>query len=297
MKANIFNIQKFSIHDGPGIRSVVFFKGCPLKCQWCANPESQSLNTEIMWDKEKCVLCKKCENLCPTNSISFTNNNFSFNHNTCKECKLCINQCPTKSLEFVGEKMDIQKVMKEVLKDIDFYEESNGGVTLSGGEVLVWHEFAKELLLELKKHSIHTALETTGFAKNETFQSVANNADLLLFDIKHHNSENHKNHTNVNNELIIENIKWAVQNNIKTIARIPVIPNVNNSIEDAKSFCKLLKEIGITDINLLPFHQFGEQKYNNLQLEYSLKDQKALKKEDLNDYCQVFKDNGFNVTI
>ncbi len=294
---NIFNIQKFSIHDGPGIRSVVFFKGCPLRCQWCSNPESLSTKPEIMWDISKCILCKKCENICPTKSISFPMDKFHFDNNTCNQCMSCIIQCPTKALDFYGEKMDIDKIMKEVLKDIDFYEESGGGVTLSGGEVMLHHNFALNLVKKLKEKKIHIAIETTGYAKSDVFQSLASNVDLILFDIKHYNSEKHKKYTGVNNEIILENLRWAVKNNLEIIARIPIIPSVNNSLDDAREFSKLLKEIGIKKVNLLPFHQFGEKKYENLSMEYTMKDKKALHKEDLEDYLKIFQDNDFHVKI
>ncbi|MDM8311492.1 MULTISPECIES: glycyl-radical enzyme activating protein [Clostridium] len=297
MKSNIFNIQKFSIHDGPGIRTVVFFKGCPLHCLWCSNPESQSIHTQILWDMEKCVHCHLCETSCPAKSIDFKNEHFNFNHDTCTSCMTCINQCPKKALEYIGKIMTKEEVLSEVMKDYDFYEESGGGVTLSGGEVLMHHTFAEELLIELKNNRIHTALETTGYASSDVFQKVVNHADLLLFDIKHYNSAKHKKFTGVPNETIIENMKWAVSNGIEVIARIPVIPNANNSLNDASNFCKLLKEIGIKKINLLPFHQFGQKKYENLHMKYLMKDTKALHIEDIQDYLKVFQAEGFDATI
>jgi pyruvate formate lyase activating enzyme len=300
MTANIFNIQKFSIHDGPGIRTVVFFKGCPLRCLWCSNPESQIAHDQILWNEEKCTRCGLCEQSCPTHSITFSNDRFIFNHNTCDAGKcgnLCANRCPNGALEYTGKKMTIEEVMTEVRKDKDFYEESGGGVTLSGGEVLVWHEFASKLLMKLQEEQIHTALETTGYADEETFQKVVRHANLLLFDMKHHNAAKHKEYTGVSNELILTNMAWAVHHSIPVIARIPVIPDINNSLEDAKAFCELLHNIGITQVNLLPFHQFGQKKYEMLQLEYALKDTKALHPEDLTDYKEIFVSNGFDVKI
>ncbi|MGL5436414.1 MAG: glycyl-radical enzyme activating protein [Lachnospiraceae bacterium] len=300
MTANIFNIQKFSIHDGPGIRTVVFFKGCPLRCLWCSNPESQVAHTQILWDAGKCTHCGLCEQSCPSRSITFSNEHFEFHHKTCNasECgNLCTNRCPGNALEYTGNKMSIEEVMTAVRKDRDFYEESSGGVTLSGGEVLVWHEFVRELLLTLQDEQIHTALETTGYALEPIFQDVVRHANLLLFDMKHHNTDKHRQYTGVSNELILKNMDWAVNEGIPVIARIPVIPDVNNSPEDAKAFCTLLKDIGITKVNLLPFHQFGQRKYEMLQLEYTLKDTKALHPEDLIDYQKIFVSNGFDVTI
>lgn len=297
MTANVFNIQKFSIHDGPGIRTVVFFKGCPLRCLWCSNPESQIVHPQILWDAEKCVHCGLCERSCPTNSITFLNESFTFNHKSCDAAQLCCNRCPNGALEYTGKMMNIEKVMSEVRKDRDFYEESGGGVTLSGGEVLVWHDFAKELLIRLHEEQIHTALETTGYAAEETFLDVVSQADLLLFDMKHHDAAIHLEVTGVSNELILKNMAWAVRQDIPVIARIPVIPGINNSLNDAKAFCKLLHKIGITQVNLLPFHQFGQKKYEMLQLNYTMKETRALHPEDLTEYRDIFVANGFEITL
>lgn len=297
MTANILNIQKFSIHDGPGIRTVVFFKGCPLRCRWCSNPESQIAHTQILWDPGKCTGCRLCQQSCPTQSITFLNDRFQFNHNTCDANQFCTNRCPNGALEYTGKQMTIGEVMAEVRKDRDFYEESGGGVTLSGGEVLVWNEFAGELLVKLQEEQIHTALETTGYAAGGIFQQVVRHANLLLFDMKHHNAARHREVTGVSNELIITNMAWAVRHDIPVIARIPVIPDVNSSPEDARAFCELLHEIGITQVNLLPFHQFGQKKYDLLQLDYTMKDTKALHPEDLTDYKEIFISNGFDVKI
>lgn len=297
MTANIFNIQKFSIHDGPGIRTVVFFKGCPLRCPWCSNPESQSVHTQILWSSDKCVGCRKCEHNCPSGSVTFTDEYFAFNHKTCTGGRTCIAGCPTGALEYVGKQMSVEDIMVEVRKDIDFYEESGGGVTLSGGEVLVWHNFATELLAVLQYEYIHTAIETSGYATESSFQKVARHVNLLLFDMKHYDPLKHLQYTGVSNELILRNMNWAAKKGIPIIARIPVIPDVNNSLEDAHEFCKLLQSIGIHQVNLLPFHQFGQKKYEPLQIEYQMKDTKALHPEDLEDYKQIFIKTGFDVKI
>lgn len=300
MTSNIFNIQKFSIHDGPGIRTVVFFKGCPLRCLWCSNPESQILHTQLLWDNEKCTRCGLCERSCPTQSIRFINDRFTFNHKTCETGPygmLCTSRCPNGALEYTGKQQTIDEVMAEVRKDKDFYEESGGGVTLSGGEVLVWHEFARDLLIRLSKEQIHSALETTGYATAEIFQDVAQYAKLLLFDMKHHDADKHREFTGVSNKRILSNMEWAVKRGIPVIARIPVVPGVNHALADAAAFCEQLHKIGITQVNLLPFHQFGQKKYEMLQLEYALKDTKALHPEDLTEYKEIFVSNGFDVMI
>lgn len=298
LKANIFNIQKFSIHDGPGIRTVVFLKGCPLRCRWCSNPESQSFHTQILWDPGKCLHCGLCQQSCPTKSIRFSDDgSFHFRHESCEGCLSCTRQCPGNALKYTGEKMSVDEVLEEVMKDIDFYEESGGGITLSGGEVLAQPEFAALLLSECKKKGLHTALETTGYASHEVFVSVTEYADLLLFDMKHHDIKKHRLYTGVPNEQILENMKWAAEHGKEVFARIPVIPGVNDSIEDAHAFCTLLHETGLSQVNLLPFHQFGEKKYEQLHMNYEMKDVKALHPEDLTEYAGVFETAGLSVKI
>jgi len=254
LTACIFNIQKYSIHDGPGIRTVVFFKGCPLRCLWCSNPESQYSSPETTYDKTS---------------------------------------VPT----IFGEYRNLDYIMKEIMKDKDFYEESSGGVTLSGGEVLLQHEFATTLLNRLKNQGIHTACETSGYAPNKVFINFIKNIDLLLFDMKHYNRQKHFEATNVCNDKIIINLKYAINHGKEVIIRIPVIPGINNSLEDAQGFCTLLKEVGATKVNLLPFHQFGQKKYSLLDKEYKFLDTAQLHAEDLVEYKEVFIQNGLHCII
>lgn len=288
LKACIFNIQKYSIHDGPGIRTVIFFKGCPLRCLWCSNPESQDMNLQLSWDISKCKPNEKCPLMCPYKNYHkyIETNDFEW-----------IKSCPHNALSIYGEYRDIDYIMNEIIKDVDFYEESGGRVTLSGGEVLLHHEFAKSLLKKLKEHNIHTAIETTGYANPKIFNEFITNVDLILYDLKHYDSQRHFEYTNVYNEIIIENLKTAVSIGKEVVIRIPVIPKVNNSLEDAVNFCKLIKSIGAKNVNLLPFHQFGQKKYSLLCREYKFKGVQQLHEEDLLEYKNIFIENGLNCTI
>ena len=297
INACIFNIQKYSIHDGPGIRTVVFFKGCPLSCLWCSNPESQDNKIQIVCDKTKCVQCLHCIDICPNDAISLKNNHIEVSSNKCISCFTCKNSCPNKAFSAEGKFLTLSEVMKDVMKDEMFYEESNGGVTLSGGEVLMQHEFACELLKLLKEKNIHTAIETTGYTSKEIFVQFIENVDLLLFDMKHYDREKHFKATNVYNDLIIENLKLAIDIEKEVIIRIPVIPNINSSLEDAKGFCKLLKSVNAKKVNLLPFHQFGQKKYELLNKSYTFENVKQLHEEDLLEYKNIFIKNGFDCYI
>lgn len=287
----IFNIQKFSINDGPGIRTVVFFKGCPLHCKWCANPESQLAKIQILWDKKKCLHCHHCLEICLQKAISLKNDNIFIDSNKCTLCKQCINTCPQKALTSEGEIKTVQQVLDIVLQDEVFYEESDGGITLSGGEFLMQTQFAEELLIAAKEKNLHTCCETTGFCTPEKFQHIIQYIDYILFDLKHWDSQKHLEGTGVDNKLILTNIKYAISTGKKVLLRIPIIPEFNDSLEDAKKFCEVLHDVGSNQCQLLPFHQFGENKYHLLNKQYAYENQPALHHEDLQDYLQIFLDN------
>jgi pyruvate formate lyase activating enzyme len=290
----IFNIQKFSLHDGPGIRTVVFFKGCPLKCKWCANPESQSAKIQFLWDKDKCISCETCVNSCPENAISNKNGSIFIDHTLCTGCLTCVTKCPEDALKVEGEYKTVTEILDICLQDRDFYEESGGGVTLSGGEALMHPDFALALLKVLKEHHIHTALETTGFASPEVFDKVSAYADFLLFDIKHWSEGKHIEGTGVSNKLIFDNLKRAIHSEKNVLPRLPVIPGYNNSLEDAKGFACVLNDVNAKKVQLLPFHQFGEKKYSMIGKEYAYADVPALYEEDLKEFQQVFINHGIH---
>lgn len=288
----VFNIQKFSLHDGPGIRTVVFLKGCPLKCKWCANPESQSPRIQILWDKEKCLGCGACAASCPQGAVLKTGRIIRINGKTCSGCGICAAGCPAQTLRAEGEVKTVREVLNVCLQDRDFYEESGGGVTLSGGEALVHPDFSMALADALQKQNIHVAMETTGFAAPELFDRVTGHMDLLLFDVKHWDEAKHLEGTGVSNRLILDNMKRAIASGMRVLPRLPVIPGYNNTLADAKGFAARLKETGACEIQLLPFHQFGEKKYDELGKPYAYTDVPALHEEDLKDFRQVLLDQG-----
>ena len=292
-KGIVFNIQKFSIHDGPGIRTTVFLKGCPLRCKWCANPESQLSQVQILYDKKKCAHCQTCIHVCPNHAISVVDDDhITVNPSNCNGCLSCVKNCPTKALSFEGEIKTVDEVVKTCLQDLDFYEESGGGVTISGGEGMIQPDFVKNLLSKLKEHQIHTAIETTGYINEKLFKELAPMFDLLLFDVKHYDSEKHYEGTHVHNELIIKNLAWAIEHGIDVLPRIPVIPGFNDSLDDAKGIANLLNKVNAKKVQLLPFHQFGENKYHLLGKTYAYENVKALHPEDLIEYQNEFLNAG-----
>ena len=296
----IFNIQKFSINDGPGIRTVVFFKGCPLKCTWCANPESQEPRLQILWDAKKCLHCETCVRSCPTLAVKAVDGKISVDHKkcsgagVCSERGICIEKCPAHALKPEGQRKTVAEILNVVMQDLPFYEESGGGVTLSGGEATMQAEFAIELLRALKSKNIHTAIETTGFASPAIFRRIVEYVDLLLFDIKHWDETRHREKTGVSNAPILLNMKFAIDAGKDVLPRLPVIPNYNDSIDDAEGFVRRLREVGATKVQLLPFHQFGENKYSMLGRDYEFSHVKALHPEDLTAFRQVFVDAGID---
>ncbi|MDR0598816.1 MAG: radical SAM protein [Treponema sp.] len=262
----LFNIQKFSLHDGPGIRTVVFFKGCPLSCRWCSNPESQRAEPCLFWEEDASA----------PGGV----------------------RAKPDSREY-----PLEEVLEICLQDRPFYEESGGGVTLSGGEPLTQRAFAAALLKSLGEENIHTAIETTGYAPPEVFKEVTDRADLLLFDLKHHDDRRHFEGTGVHHGPILANLKSALDNTraadrdrpaMSILPRIPVIPGYNNALEDARGFAGLLNSLGLKRAQLLPFHQFGEKKYAMLRIPYPMKGLPQLHPEDLEEYRRAFIAEGID---
>ena len=292
MRGTVFHIQKYSVNDGPGIRTTVFLKGCPLRCLWCANPESQLRKQQVLWEQSSCRNCGHCAKICPAGAITLIDGRVRINHRQCTACGVCIRDCPGHALKPEGGEKTVQEVLDTVLQDRPFYEESGGGLTLSGGEMLIQPEFSKQLLLAAKEEGLHTCAETTGFTEPAVFAAVTETLDLLLFDMKHWDSEAHRRGTGVGNELPLQNLRTAIGSGKEVLPRIPVIPGFNDSLDDAAKFCARLSEVGAERCQLLPFHQFGENKYALLGRDYRYRDVPALHREELETYRQVFLQHG-----
>lgn len=264
----IFNIQKFSINDGPGIRTTVFMKGCPLNCLWCHNPESKSRKTEIFFDARKCVGCRSCE-VCPYGCHVFTDTEHIFNREKCIACGKCAAECYTDALELVGTEKSVEEIIAEVMKDEAFYENSGGGMTLSGGEPMFQFDFTYELLKRAKENGLHTCIETCGFAKWEQYEKIADLVDIFLFDYKETDPGKHKEFTGVTNELILENLKKLDEKGCKTVLRCPIIPGLNDTDEHFTGIAKTANCLkNVLEINIEPYHPLGKGKSEMLGKEY-----------------------------
>ncbi|WP_027634615.1 trans-4-hydroxy-L-proline dehydratase activase [Clostridium hydrogeniformans] len=294
----IFNIQKYSIHDGPGIRSTVFFKGCPLKCKWCHNPESQSFEREIMFYVDRCIGCNYCVNECENGGLYLEDGNIVFDKEKCLGCGKCCEVCPTNAREFIGKHMTTDAVFHEILKDKIFYDESKGGVTFSGGEPLSQGSDLIDIIKKCKERKIHITLDTSGYASEEILKQVCENVDLVLYDLKVIDNEKHKEYIGVDNKIILENLKILVKLNKRVFVRIPLIPGVNTNKKDIEDYIKFLKETGgIEEVDILPYHNISSEKYNRLNKEYELKDVEVPSEKMLDEIKEDFEKNGFKVKI
>lgn len=292
----LFNIQRYSLHDGPGIRTIPFFKGCPLACKWCSNPESQRPQPELLFKKKDCIRCGKCIEVCPQNALS-TDNPFFVDRERCVQCGECTKVCPTQALEMKGKRMTVNEVIRELQKEENLFRRSGGGVTLSGGEPLAQPEFARELLKACKAKGWHTAIETTGFTTKEVVEDVFPWIDLALTDIKAINPTVHEQNTGVNNSRILENL-LRISFITKVIVRIPLVPGVNDNEEEIRSIAEFAKLMsGVDTIHLLPYHTFGENKYTLLGRIYPMGDTPSLAENKIEKLKHIIETMGFHCHI
>ncbi len=268
MKAMITDIKRFAVHDGDGIRTTVFFKGCPLRCLWCHNPETFSAKKQLGFFEHKCTLCRSCESLC--NVHSFKDGKHTVERNSCTFCRKCEDICPADALRIYGREMTVDEIFNILCEDKNFYESSGGGITLSGGKCLLHPEFCAELLKLCKASGIHTAVDTCGHVPKENLDAVIPYADIFLYDIKAIDSDLHRKFTGADNELILSNLKYLDSLGCKSEIRVPVIPEYNEcEVEKIQEFVKTLKNV--TKIKLLPYHAFGQSKYDALGMTEGLK--------------------------
>ncbi len=255
-KGVVFNIQKYSVNDGSGVRTVVFLKGCPLSCAWCSNPESQRMERQLLHTPEKCIGCGKCSDVCP--------NGFK----ACSACGACADVCYAGAREISGTEMTVSEVLAEVEKDRVFYKNSGGGVTLSGGEALMQWEFAAALAEGLKKKHLNVAIETTGFAPYEKARAVLKHCDTVLYDLKHMDDGQHRKFTGVSNKLILENARRFAADGTNLIYRVPLLGGINDDAQNIRAVIDFALETGVPEVHLLPYHELGIAKYTKIGREY-----------------------------
>jgi len=297
-KGIVFDIKRYSIHDGPGIRDTVFLKGCPLRCWWCHNPESQAFEPVVLYKPDRCIGCGACENACPNNAIRLTQRGFVADPDLCANCGVCVDVCPAEARELVGKEVSTQWVMEEIEKDVLFFDESKGGVTFSGGEPLSQPEFLEELLMECRKKDIHTAVDTSGYAPTDVIMKIAPYVNLFLYDIKLIDEEKHQFYTGVSNQLILHNLQALSEVGASIWVRIPVIPGVNANREELEAMSRFISTLkGVENVNLLPYHGTGSHKYERLGMSYLLRDLKSPTKEEMEGFSRIFEAKNLEVKI
>lgn len=262
----IFDIKRYAINDGPGIRIVIFFKGCNLHCAWCHNPESISPKVEKMYAPAKCIKCGTCVNACPEKAITLAPEGIITDPNLCKACGKCAEVCPTKAIEMSGREMTISEIMEIIEKERIFFDQSGGGVTFSGGEPLIHSKMLIELLDECRKRKIHTAVDTAGNVSTEIILEVAKRTDLFLYDLKMMDSDLHKKWVSSSNDKILHNLRVISEMGAHIIIRIPLIGGVNDSNQNIEQTAKFISELAgdKKEVNLLPYHNIAQNKYMKL---------------------------------
>ena len=287
-KGIIFNIQKYNMYDGPGIRTIVFFKGCPLRCKWCSNPESQRRRCDVLLKKDLCVSCGACVPVCPSgiHALAGAQQEHTVNRERdCISCGRCVKACPQGALAIAGESKGISELLEVVEQDWPFYQSSGGGLTVGGGEPMLQPEAVANLLLACKHKGINTAMETCGYARAEVVRKLAEVVDLFLFDIKHMNAEKHYALTGVRNETILANLTWLLENGSNVRIRMPLLKGYNDDAEELHAVGKFLHNyIGMKNlkgVDLLPYHKMGVGKYAQLDMDYPIKDNPVLDDQDI----------------
>jgi len=263
----IFDIKKYAIHDGPGIRTTVFFKGCPLSCWWCHNPESLGTATQRLYRGERCIGCQECLAACSNGAIRQFEDQLQWIAADCRYCRICAKVCPAEAVEFIGQTMTVDEVVAEIAKDTLFYDQSGGGVTISGGEPLMQPSFLIQLLDACGEQGLHRTVDTSGQADTQILLETGLRTDLFLYDLKHMDPEKHYHYTGVSNDMILTNLEQLSRQGARIIIRLPVIPGINADEENIERTGALAATLpGVIGISILPYHCAAEAKYRNLDL-------------------------------
>lgn len=293
----VFDIRRYSVHDGPGIRTSVFFKGCPLSCWWCHNPEGRSPKPDLILFKDRCLGCGECLRACPHGAIVHDDGGIRTLPSVCRACGTCVEACPGEARQLAGRWMTVAAVLREIEKDIVFYDESGGGVTLSGGEPLAQPRFADALLEACVERHIHTVVDTCGFVEKDLLLELSEKVDLFLYDLKLLDPVRHQKYAGASNEVILENLEALAQRKKPVVVRFPVIPGINDGAEDIRLLAAFLSDLGLLRIDLLPYHRIGLEKYRRLGMPYRLEGLAPPAADQVQQIAQQFEREGFTIRV
>jgi pyruvate formate lyase activating enzyme len=294
----VIDITRMTVHNGPGIRTLILFKGCPLRCIWCSTPESQKESVEVAFFPDKCILCGDCIPVCPQSAISILAKTIILNREICDNCGQCVSACNTDALLLFGQEYTVEELVAEVKKDEIIYKHSSGGATVSGGEPFFRPEFLLTLLKELKQSGINCGIDTCGYTAREHIEAVIPYVDFFLRDIKHMNRENHIDYTGVSNDLILDNLRFVSDNRIPVYLRLPLIPGYNDSKNNLLDLCNFAKTLSsLQEIDLLPLHHLGKARYAALDREYPIDGIPLIKGEKLEEMKHLVESTGLKCNI
>jgi pyruvate formate lyase activating enzyme len=294
----VFDIKKFAIHDGPGIRTTVFFKGCPLHCWWCQNPESQAPEPELVFRESRCIRCEACLPLCAQGAISWDDDVLFTDMEKCILCGACVEACYAEARQIVGREMTVAQVVAEIERDVAFYDESGGGVTFSGGEPLWQQDFLLALLRDCKEKEIHTAVDTCGFAPWETLDGIWEYVDLFLYDLKLMDEAQHRKFTGVSNASILYNLQMLSERGHNIFLRVPIIPGVSDDEENIRQIGVFAAALPCLDrVDILPYHHAAAEKYHRLNKVYGLPEIRPPSDERMAEIAQILQGFGLQVKI
>jgi pyruvate formate lyase activating enzyme len=297
-KRLVIGITRMTVHNGPGMRTLILFKGCPLHCLWCSTPESQKSEPEIAVYPAKCTRCEQCISVCDVNAIDLTNGTIGIDRSRCNKCGQCAQVCYPEAIKVLGQPMTIKELVKESKKDMGIYKHSRGGVTISGGEPLLNPDFTERLLWAFKEEGISVGVDTSGYVPWASIERILPYVDFFLWDIKHMNSERHRKLTGVPNELILHNARSVSEKNIPLNIRVPVIPGCNDSEENIRSTCEFARGLfSVMEVDLLPLHHLGQARYSSLNRPYPVVDIPLIPDSILQNLERLVESYGLNCSI